>query len=627
MSISSVKAHFAFSAIRAVAIFIGIFMVSVLSSSVALAQATITLTPDNAFNLVGTTHTVTATLDSYAFCDTGSNAGAACSIDADCFDQGGEVCSKAGFPIGFVINTGPNSAGSDTTVNLSTDINGQVDFTYTGSGGPGIDTIQACGDLFFIDPGETTAECISEDGQGDGDVASNIVTKEWGVATLVLTPPGAYNLTGTSHTVKATINGFGLCDGGSNDGSYCSIDSDCESDVCSSEGIPVGFQVTGQNSADTAVDAQQTDVNGQVSFTYPDTNGAGVDTILACADLFVDAYELTSECLGEVGSDWTDIGSNPAQKVWSAVHLDLTPVSAYNPIGTTHVLTATLSGMPKHCAAGQGFGVCSTDADCSNVSGSCTYAGYPTFFAGVGECSGGINGGAACTVDGDCDSNDCSGGPNLGELLVGVTNAAGVATTSYSSTVEGEDKLQACLDGDPAGFGIDDEDTSTLIGCLKDVGEFDIPSNIATKGWFANFITGGAGTYATVNKKKTMQFSGIIGKDSGLPGIHGQWNAVAKDGTTGKTVSCHFDTFTKLVFSGPAAKTPASTHNTATWTTGPGKCNDGSTPILTAIAVDYGEGKKVPRDTINVTGDSRFDTGGTKALTTGNLQVHSIILP
>jgi hypothetical protein len=39
----------------------------------------------------------------------------------------------------------------------------------------------------------------------------------------------------------------------------------------------------------------------------------------------------------------------------------------------------------------------------------------------------------------------------------------------------------------------------------------------------------------------------------------------------GKTVACHFNTFTSLAFSGPAATSPPSTHDTATFTTGPSK--------------------------------------------------------
>ncbi len=639
MSISTLKSDFAFSARRAIATFLGVVAVTVLSSSVALAGVpppTLDLTPLSAVNPVGTTHTVTATLNGYALCDSGSNVGAQCVVDADCFDQGPETCSKANIPVGFQVFGGPNI--EDTAVNDQyTDSNGEVEFTYTGSGGPGVDTIQACAELAGgPDPYESTSECIGESGYDFTDLASNTVSKEWVTATLVLTPVMSYNLTGTTHTVKATLNGIAYCEGGTNGGSSCSVDGDCDSNACSREGIPVGFQVSGANTLDSST-TYLTDLNGQVEYTYTDTGGPGTDTIQACADsTFYDSPETTSECISENGGPTGDIASNVTSKVWGDINLALTPESAYNPVGTIHTVTATIAGVAKHCtvATGQPFVACTTDGDCGGAAGSCAYAGYPTFFAVIGECSGGLDGGEICSDDATCDSGLCSGGPNLGELLIGVTNAAGVATTSYSSTVEGEDKIQACLDGDPSSFGVNDENDPTLIGCINEILEADFASNVATKGWFANYITGGAGvnaatqSFSATNKsKKTVQFSGIVGKDSGLPGIHGQWNAVTKD-SSGKTVSCHFDTFTKLVFSGPAATTPKSTHNTATWTTGPGKCNNGyAVKPLTATAVDTGEGKKPKPDTITVTGDPLFDTGGTKNLTTGNLQVHSIILP
>lgn len=241
----------------------------------------------------------------------------------------------------------------------------------------------------------------------------------------------------------------------------------------------------------------------------------------------------------------------------------------------------------------------------------------------VGTCTGGNNGGATCTSNANCDSNVCTGGPNLGELGDSLTNSGGVATKSYTSAVEGQDKIQACVDADPADLGVLPDDTS-FIECLNDAGvEFDVPTNTVIKNWFANFVTGGGGVnVGSGSKKKNLQNSGVVGK-AGLAGIQGDWEAVSQ--VSGKTVACHFNTFTSLVFSGPAAKSPPSTHNTATFTTGPGKCNDGSTPILTVTIVDNGEGKKAPPDTLNVVStDARFATGGTLPLATGNYQVHDI---
>jgi hypothetical protein len=108
-----------------------------------------------------------------------------------------------------------------------------------------------------------------------------------------------------------------------------------------------------------------------------------------------------------------------------------------------------------------------------------------------------------------------------------------------------------------------------------------------------------------------------------LAGIQGDWQAVSQ--ISGKTVACHFNTFTSIAFSGGPATTPPSTHSVATFSTGPGKCNDGSNTTLTVTITDLGEGKKVPRDTISVTSNNpSFATGGTLPLVTGNYQVHSI---
>lgn len=97
--------------------------------------ATIGLAPETATNPIGTNHTVTATARSAA---------------------------GVGIPtvtIDFEVLTGPNAGLIGTGI---TDANGEVDFTYTDTGGPGTDTIQA-----FI-------------GKGSGNqLDSNIVEKIW----------------------------------------------------------------------------------------------------------------------------------------------------------------------------------------------------------------------------------------------------------------------------------------------------------------------------------------------------------------------------------------------------------------------------------------------------------------
>ncbi len=95
----------------------------------------ITLAPPSDSNMVGEDHTVTATLT----------------------DLLGNP--QPGILVNFNVISGPNAgaAGSDTT-----DASGQASFTYTGTGGTGIDEIQAC---FTNQAGQV--------------ICSQIVTKEW----------------------------------------------------------------------------------------------------------------------------------------------------------------------------------------------------------------------------------------------------------------------------------------------------------------------------------------------------------------------------------------------------------------------------------------------------------------
>ncbi len=81
--------------------------------------ANITLDPPTATNEVGTGHTVTATVT----------------------DGPGLPVQEA--DVEFDVTDGPN-AGDNNGQGTALDVNGQADFTYTGDGGTGTDTIQAC---------------------------------------------------------------------------------------------------------------------------------------------------------------------------------------------------------------------------------------------------------------------------------------------------------------------------------------------------------------------------------------------------------------------------------------------------------------------------------------------------
>lgn len=111
----------------------------------------IDLTPDSATNPVGTTHTVTATVR-----------------------ENGEPVVET--EVEFLVLSGPNAGKSGSAF---TDGAGQATFTYTDTGGPGTDTIQA----YYFSDSETEEE-------------SNIVTKTWGGApTPTPTPPADIGVT------------------------------------------------------------------------------------------------------------------------------------------------------------------------------------------------------------------------------------------------------------------------------------------------------------------------------------------------------------------------------------------------------------------------------------------------
>lgn len=185
----------------------------------------ISLTPATASNNVGTSHTVTASVHDLTAGINSFGAGAALT---------------------FTVTLGPNTG---ETGQGTTNADGQVAFTYTSNGTPGIDTIEACPQI--QDP--------------NLEIFCGTAIKAWGVplppATptptplLVLTPMTASNPVGTSHTVTATFP--------------------------NTPGAGVFFIVTaGPNAGPGGYG--KTDANGEVSITYTSNGTPGTDTIEAC---------------------------------------------------------------------------------------------------------------------------------------------------------------------------------------------------------------------------------------------------------------------------------------------------------------------------------------------------------
>lgn len=197
--------------------------------------------------------------------------------------------------------------------------------------------------------------------------------------TVSLTPLLKNNPFDTSHTVTAQVSGVCAAIGGGSDsdgeGAACNSNADCAlldhdappaDEFCDFSGVtgdPMGFIVTGTNNLDNNF-ATTVDVNGQATFTYQDTNGLGTDTIQACLDADAKdepAEENVAGCI--LSSPAGDFASNKVTKNWVPT-LTLSPPGAFNPIGATHTVTATLNGVPGKCTTGATTS-CLTDATCA----------------------------------------------------------------------------------------------------------------------------------------------------------------------------------------------------------------------------------------------------------------------
>jgi len=187
------------------------------------ASHPITLSPIAATNPVGTSHTVTATVENSA---------------------GGPL---VGTTVVFAVRNGPNGGipGTCTTnADCSTDAMGQVSFTYTGNGGEGTDTIGAC----FVDQNEvqfcaqevtktwTSATCTEGQPCDDGDPCTSNDTCTGGAchgSPLVCAPVDDCHLAGSCEPSTGQCTTPTADDGtGCNDGDACTQSDTCEAGVC-----------------------------------------------------------------------------------------------------------------------------------------------------------------------------------------------------------------------------------------------------------------------------------------------------------------------------------------------------------------------------------------------------------
>ena len=178
---------------------------------------TLTLAPQSATNPLGTTHTVTGTVQ-----------------NADTSDP------VEGVTLSFEVTTGPNSGF--TSGSGLTDTMGAAAFSYTGNGGIGTDTIRAA--------------LIAAN---DEVIAEATVTKSWTPIQLSLGPESATNPENTDHTVTAVVQ-------------------DNNSDPV--EGVTLLFTVlSGPNAG--VLGSRTSDSNGETALTYAGSGGIGLDTIQA----------------------------------------------------------------------------------------------------------------------------------------------------------------------------------------------------------------------------------------------------------------------------------------------------------------------------------------------------------
>jgi hypothetical protein len=196
-----------------------------ITSPASAAGETVTLTPSESSNLIGTEHCVTAALQD----STGSSLG---SIDM-IFNVDGVLTTK------------------------TTESDGTAVLCYTGPNAPDVDTIDAFAD-FNGDGTHTSGEPIGS------------ASKWWQPGIVEVTPSEASNLVGTEHCVTATLSADATF-GGPDDASL--------------GGIDMIFRVEGVNTGTVTSGTTTTESDGTAVFCYTGPENPEFDNISAFADL------------------------------------------------------------------------------------------------------------------------------------------------------------------------------------------------------------------------------------------------------------------------------------------------------------------------------------------------------
>src|SRR5436190_9748674 len=200
--------------------------------------------------------------------------------------------------------------------------------------------------------------------------ADNVATT--GGFTLELGPVNGVNVVGTQHQVTARLGAGGGVIAAAH----------------------VHFAVSGSN---TMSGNATTNASGEATFSYAGAN-SGTDTITACFDANDDQQCEGDELAVNVTKRWITAGAGQA-----GVTLGLTPITAVNPVGTAHTVTATVNGgvqaNQKIHFAVTGANATTGDAT-ADVSGqaSFTYTGAAAGTDTIVACIDG-NGNKACDDD------------------------------------------------------------------------------------------------------------------------------------------------------------------------------------------------------------------------------------
>lgn len=155
----------------------------------------------------------------------------------------------AGIVVAFIVTAGPNVGAATVGV---TNGAGNATFNYMSNGAPGVDTINASGNIMGV-----PFECNTQ--------------KTWIDPQCSLTPPMETNPVGTMHTVTGTVT----------------------RDGAPAVGVNVAFNVTaGPNTG--LVFNTVTNAAGQAAFTYTGAGGPGTDTIEMSGTILGIAFNCTA---------------------------------------------------------------------------------------------------------------------------------------------------------------------------------------------------------------------------------------------------------------------------------------------------------------------------------------------